>query len=902
MSNYDIIGLFPHNIKSYEKIKEAFKTKNIAAIVHSTGTGKSYNGLQLAYDNQDKKVLFVVPSNSIIEHLKEIIEKNPNVELNKDFKNLKFITYQSISSLKKSELDELDIDILILDEFHHIGAPIWGAAVDEIINSHKDLKVLGMSAYTIRDRGTYKERNMIEEDGDELFSGSVVSNYDLCDAIIDGVLPKPIYKSAYIHLEETYKELEKVINKLTPNSPNYHLLSSLMNDIRNRIHEAPSMKDVFKENIRKNGKYIYFCPVMYENDVNDISTIINEAKSWIYDMGLTDDDFVIYTSTSKMGIQGTKNRKAFYHDKDLDDNDVSKKLRIMFAINQYNEGSHVPGIDGVIMGRTTASDIVYFEQLGRGLSTRGNIIEEYNILKDKSFDELISLCKEKGININNINKKEKLIELLLSPVIIDLANNINYIQELEHILKERINDDILTNTRHNNTYTVNPTFDTSMKNEDLYEILQYIKTRLFMKWDDFYALAVEYYKHYNNLDISSDFKTINGYTRDENGYNLGNWIIQQRQYKKNNNLSEEKIKKLEKIGMIWSIRLDWNGMYDLAKKYYEKKGNSNIPKEFKTINGYDYNEKGYSLGGWFYQQKNYYNNKPLEYSQEKIELLEDINIDWNRENDYYINSLFEKKLMYCQYNKLDINDISDDEFLKLFPPHTQNAFNMKNYKSLDEHIDEEQVIDIDDTIFNHALKDNLNDIINTFNERERDIVTHLYGLNNEPVYTQKELGEKYNLTGSRIGAINAKAIKKLRRPPNRKILRDFYQSNEIPMLSIKEQVKIKTNHKCDLLVDYLFDYDNKEKAQKYLDSLCIFYFHINKKKFEQIIHNNTLCYIESFYGENYSYNYKYNLYEFINLFNNVISDINRFTSTSYYSSDEEFIKNGYHKASEKNKI
>ena len=65
MSNYDIIGLFPHNIKSYEKIKEAFKTKNIAAIVHSTGTGKSYNGLQLAYDNQDKKVLYVLPSNSI---------------------------------------------------------------------------------------------------------------------------------------------------------------------------------------------------------------------------------------------------------------------------------------------------------------------------------------------------------------------------------------------------------------------------------------------------------------------------------------------------------------------------------------------------------------------------------------------------------------------------------------------------------------------------------------------------------------------------------------------------------------------------------------------------------------------------------------------------------------------
>ena len=50
----------------------------------------------------------------------------------------------------------------------------------------------------------------------------------------------------------------------------------------------------------------------------------------------------------------------------------------MFAINHYNEGVHDHDIDGVILGRGTASDIVYFEQIGRALSVRGNTYEEFN--------------------------------------------------------------------------------------------------------------------------------------------------------------------------------------------------------------------------------------------------------------------------------------------------------------------------------------------------------------------------------------------------------------------------------------------------------------------------------------------------------------------------------------------
>ena len=87
-SDYNVIGLYQHNIDSYEKISNAFNNgKDVVGIVHATGTGKSYNALKLAYDNKDKKILYVVPTNAIIEHIEKIISDNPNLDLKRDFSN-----------------------------------------------------------------------------------------------------------------------------------------------------------------------------------------------------------------------------------------------------------------------------------------------------------------------------------------------------------------------------------------------------------------------------------------------------------------------------------------------------------------------------------------------------------------------------------------------------------------------------------------------------------------------------------------------------------------------------------------------------------------------------------------------------------------------------------------------
>lgn len=644
----NVLGLYEHNLESFKKIKNSFdEGNNVVGIVHATGTGKSYNALELAYENKDKKILYVVPSNGIIEHVKKIIDDNPNVDLEKDFPNLEFRTYQSFINLSYEEISEIDCDLLILDEFHHLGAPVWGARINTLIETHQDMRVFGMTAYTVRDRGTSYERDMALEESDELFSGNIVSKYDLCDAMIDGILPKPIYKSTHINLLEMESDLEERVNKLNTESKEYKKYIEILNDVKRRINEAPSIPSILKKNVKPNGKYIYFCPPFSQEGANDIETIKQQALEWFKSF-VPEEDIVIYTSTSEMRELGVKNRDAFYKDVTLDGEKVNNKLRVMFAINQYNEGIHAPNIDGVIMGRGTSSDIVYFEQLGRALSVRGNTKEKFQEYEILSKEDLINLCFSRDILIDDSLSKEEIIEKLIAPVVIDLTDNYSFIKELENNLKDRIKEykeNGLGNKRE--IKLSDATFDVEIENHDLYEMLLSLRDRLQLSWMDYYELAKKYYEHHGDLSVINRFKTMNGYEYDEDGIALGMWINTQR--KKYENLSVERRNMLEEIGFVQHFHdTTWMQIYNLAKNYYEHYGDLLIPRNFKTINGYEYNEKGIKLGVWLNTQRVHFNSM----KSERKELLEKIDFTMNAFETKWQKMYELAKIYYEHYGDL----------------------------------------------------------------------------------------------------------------------------------------------------------------------------------------------------------------------------------------------------------
>ena len=168
-------------------------------------------------------------------------------------------------------------------------------------------------------------------------------------------------------------------------------------------------------------------------------------------------------------------------------------------------------------------------------------------------------------------------------------------------------------------------------------------------WIIKYNIASAYYEHNGNLEIPEKFKTLNGYEYDENGINLGIWIQNQKQLYKKAKLSPEKINLLKKLGMCFETRdnnNEWNKNYALVQNYYEHHGNLKIPVKFKTLNGYEYDENGISLGTWLATQRQSY--KKAKLSPERINLLKKLGMrletvnynDWN-ENYALVQNYYE---------------------------------------------------------------------------------------------------------------------------------------------------------------------------------------------------------------------------------------------------------------------
>ena len=178
------------------------------------------------------------------------------------------------------------------------------------------------------------------------------------------------------------------------------------------------------------------------------------------------------------------------------------------------------------------------------------------------------------------------------------------------------------------------------------------------EWNKKYELAKVYFEHHGNLKIPQSYKTLNGYEYAESGIALGVWIIIQRQaYKGQGNykITENQIQLLEKIGMRFETRdnnEEWNKKYELAKIYFEHNRNLEIPKSYKTLNGYEYAESGIALGTWLNTQRKAYKGKwAYKITKEQIKLLEKIGMRFEtRDNNEEWNKKYELAKIYFEHN------------------------------------------------------------------------------------------------------------------------------------------------------------------------------------------------------------------------------------------------------------
>ena len=196
------VVLKPHNKEAYDNVLEMHKKSNKAAVVHPTGTGKSYIGIKLIEDNQDGQVIYLAPYNLILYQLKINIMANNEGKM---FKNVKRMTYAKLSMLSEKEFQKLKPKAIILDEFHHCGSPVWGEAVRRLIEANPQAKVLGLSATPIR----YFDGNI--DMAEELFEGKIASEISFEEALERNILPKFDYVSALYDCGDSLENFQKEI-------------------------------------------------------------------------------------------------------------------------------------------------------------------------------------------------------------------------------------------------------------------------------------------------------------------------------------------------------------------------------------------------------------------------------------------------------------------------------------------------------------------------------------------------------------------------------------------------------------------------------------------------------------------------------------------------------------------
>ena len=230
--------LFEHNKKAHYAAVRMMEQYGKAAIVHPTGTGKSYIAFKLIEDNPKKVVIWLSPSEYIFKTQLESLKRNdPDFPL----ANVHFYTYAKLMCCTQAQLEKIAAQkpaYIILDEFHRAGAECWGESTVALLKLCPNAKLLGLTATNIR----YLDNN--RDMAEELFDSRVASDMTLGEAVVRGVLSAPKYVTTVYQYQKTLARYQARVDNLR--APGIQDASQKYLDaLRHVLEQADGLDKVF---------------------------------------------------------------------------------------------------------------------------------------------------------------------------------------------------------------------------------------------------------------------------------------------------------------------------------------------------------------------------------------------------------------------------------------------------------------------------------------------------------------------------------------------------------------------------------------------------------------------------------------------------------------------------------
>ena len=391
------ISLFEHNEIGYEKTVVDLKDNKSTTINHATGTGKSFIALKLIYNfinnkiltnvrnneniekSKPRKVLYIAPTYQIIDQLFNSTHK---IGLTPEDIPIDTMIYKTLLGLDMKALYE-KYDLIIMDEYHRTGAIQTYQKIKELKrlldNNNDGKRFLGLTATP--KRYLDRERNMTEE----IFDGREASSISLAEAMLEGLLPVPLYINSKLSCIEKYYKIQNKVSRFAPGEKK-DLLDKELKEIKKEInYGTDGYKELIKQYIKDpNAKIIIF-----SNTIEKAEEYYEQVDEWFKHIG----PIKKYKVHSHQKYDRNKNEKrAINQDDDLKYNKYNLErfnndkdgISVMVCVDVLNEGVHVEGVDTLIFLRKTTSPIIYFQQTGRGLafSTRNKQIKIFDMVNN----------------------------------------------------------------------------------------------------------------------------------------------------------------------------------------------------------------------------------------------------------------------------------------------------------------------------------------------------------------------------------------------------------------------------------------------------------------------------------------------------------------------------------------
>ena len=625
--------LNPVNEAAFQKAVQSLETLNRAAVFHPTGTGKSCIAWKVVEAHPQTTFFWLVAgAQRLALRQAELTRYNGGTLPG----NVRFCDCEKLSAATPEQwvrLGEQKPGCIVLDCYHELSAVCWAQSVQKLLRMCPQAKVLGLGV---------PNGAPVCAAAQELFADCIVSHMTVAEAMAAGTMPVP---SAYAALlwpqEEELATLRARIKNLcmpkgdTSLRVQYEELSWSLRQVENLTVLLPRLLS------DTSGHYlVLFESAAYQEKLGAeleqlLRTVDSAVRFYAADHACFADSAAVETFLS----------------------DTAPGPKVLLCVNAPGVQQPLEGLAGVILVRQSSLMSTFKQMLCRALVAAGSrsvpvfdLVAQFEGLGNgrtlqRDCTEAMTRAGSKTPGFRQERPMQQTYRLygklrremearweVLCQAAADAAAKEGTLElPRSYTIHSGVPVGKWLELQRQVQAGQRPGRLTAEQAAKLEKLGIRWNHRLEAAWEKGFASAQKYRTEHGDLLVPVRY-------RDKNDFALGEWIVYNRQRYLGGNLTQNRIERLEAIGMVWSTSNDlWEQNYAAATQYYLEHGDLEVPIKYET-------PSGFGLGVWLGAQRAAH--KAGELPQEQVERLDALGMDWTNRNDRKWMSLYDVAAAY----------------------------------------------------------------------------------------------------------------------------------------------------------------------------------------------------------------------------------------------------------------